>query len=163
MTEKQNKILTTAFLSGSAFCFVLGLLYPIMATKKQVLGLVLTFDEVRLIDSVRMFFDEGEWIMGSIILLFAILFPVWKYVETAGRILVPRRMPDRWGHALKYLDRWSMLDVFLVAVLILNANMDSSILVMKPKSGTTFLAIAVILRMLASDLWWAKWGKGATE
>jgi len=45
-----------------------------------------------------------------------------------------------------------MLDVFLVALLLLNFKMDSNIIVMKLKIGTNFIALAVILRMLSSYL-----------
>ncbi|MFC2119359.1 paraquat-inducible protein A, partial [Bacteroidota bacterium] len=51
---------------------------------------------------------------------------------------------------LHSIDKWSMLDVFLVALLLLNFKMDSNIIVMKLKIGTTFIAVSVILRMLSS-------------
>jgi uncharacterized paraquat-inducible protein A len=50
---------------------------------------------------------------------------------------------------LQPLDKWSMLDVFLVALLLLNFRMGSNIIVMKLKSGTTFIALSVIYRIIS--------------
>ena len=44
------------------------------------------------------------------------------------------------------------MTVFLVAILLVNFKMDSSIIIMKVKIGTTFIAISVILRMLSSSM-----------
>jgi len=43
-----------------------------------------------------------------------------------------------------------MLDVFLVALLLLNYKMDTNIIVMKIRIGTSFLALSIIFRMLSS-------------
>jgi hypothetical protein len=43
-----------------------------------------------------------------------------------------------------------MLDVFLVALLLLNFKMDSNIIVMKIKVGVNFLAISILIRMYVS-------------
>lgn len=43
-----------------------------------------------------------------------------------------------------------MLDVFVVAVLILNMKFDSSIIVSKLEAGTTLFAVSVVLLMTSS-------------
>jgi uncharacterized paraquat-inducible protein A len=43
-----------------------------------------------------------------------------------------------------------MLDVFVVAVLILNMKFDSSIIVSKLEAGTTLFAMSVVLLMTSS-------------
>jgi uncharacterized paraquat-inducible protein A len=53
---------------------------------------------------------------------------------------------------LSKLDKWSMIDVFLVALLLLNFKMDSNVIVMKLKTGTQFIAISVILRMITASI-----------
>ena len=52
--------------------------------------------------------------------------------------------------ALEIINKWSMLDVFVVAVLILNMKFDSSIIVSKLESGTTLFALSVVLLMTSS-------------
>ncbi len=52
--------------------------------------------------------------------------------------------------ALEIINKWSMLDVFVVAVLMLNMKFDSAIIVSKLESGTTLFAISVVLLMTSS-------------
>ncbi len=51
---------------------------------------------------------------------------------------------------LDIINKWSMLDVFVVAVLILNMKFDSNIIVSKLEIGTTLFAVSVILLMSSS-------------
>jgi uncharacterized paraquat-inducible protein A len=127
-------------------CFILGLMYPILSTKHQILGITLKYQEVRLFDSVRMFYREHDYFLAAIIFLFTVMLPVVKYIDLITKIFV-REM--RYGKFLQQLDKWSMLDVFLVALLLLNFKMDSNIIVMQLKIGTTFITLSVILRMIA--------------
>jgi uncharacterized paraquat-inducible protein A len=52
--------------------------------------------------------------------------------------------------ALEIINKWSMLDVFVVAVLILNMKFDSDIIVSKLEAGTTLFAVSVLLLMTSS-------------
>lgn len=121
-----------------------------MSTKKQVLGLVLNYEEIRLFDSIVLFYEGKEYLLGSIIFLFTIILPVFKYVEIGNRIFVLIRLPAKLDRLLHLLDKWSMLDVFIIALLILNFKMNSTILVMQIKVGTLFLAISIIVRMVCT-------------
>ena len=52
--------------------------------------------------------------------------------------------------ALEIINKWSMLDVFIVAVLILNMKFDSDIIISRLESGTTLFAISIVLMMISS-------------
>ena len=130
--------------------FILGLSTPIMATKKQLLGIVLDYQQIKLFDSVKIFYENGEFLLATIIFLFTIILPTFKFLEILNRALGLIRVPQRIDRLLHMLDKWSMLDVFLIALLLLNFKMNSTILVMQIKNGTLFLAIAILLRMLVS-------------
>jgi paraquat-inducible protein A len=147
----KNKI-SLVSLFFSIFFFILGLWYPILSTKQKVLGFVLDYKEVRLFDSVKMFYESNEYFLAIIILVFTILLPIIKFLELLNRefkIIIFTKTISKILHAL---DKWSMLDVFLVAILLVNFKMDSSIIIMKVKIGTTFIALSVILRMLSSTM-----------
>jgi len=148
----QNKLLISLILLASITFFVLGLIFPILATKQQVFGIVLKYREVRLFDSIRIFYETSDYLLAIIILLFTIVLPIIKFFELSNRILAIFNIPKRINHILHLIDKWSMLDVFLVALLLLNFKMDSNIIVMKLKIGTTFIALSVIIRMLSSHL-----------
>lgn len=146
----KSKLIILIVLAASIVFFVLGLTYPMMSTKKQILGLVLNYQEIRLFDSVKMFYESREFLMASIIFLFTITLPIVKYLEFINRIYSVIIIPKRINYILHLLDKWSMLDVFLIALLLLNFKMNSSIIVMQIKIGTAFLAISILARMLAT-------------
>ena len=148
----KSRYLILLLLLVSVTFFILGLSYPILSTRKQVLGLVLQYQEIRLFDSVKMFFESREYLLASIIFLFTIVLPVFKYLEIINRTLGLVRIPGRIDRVLHLLDKWSMLDVFLIALLLLNFKMNSTIIVMQIKSGTLYLAISIIVRMATTIL-----------
>jgi uncharacterized paraquat-inducible protein A len=127
--------------------FALGLYFPILATKHQILGFTLDYKEVRLIDSVKIFYDSSDYLLASVIFIFTIVLPIIKYLELMIRINTQKKTSF-----LSKLDKWSMIDVFLVALLLLNFKMDSNVIVMKLKTGTQFIAISVILRMITASI-----------
>jgi len=139
-----RKITGIAVLALSILCFALGVYFPLLATKQQIFGITLTYREVNLFDSIAMFFNDREYLLAGVILAFTFIFPVLKYIE-----LIIRLIKNNTNIAMQYLDKWNMLDVFLVALLLLNFKMDSKIIVMQLKIGTTFIALAVIFRILA--------------
>lgn len=132
--------------------FILGLSYPILSTKKQLLGVILQYQEIKLFDSVKIFFESNEVLLGSIIFLFTIFLPAFKFLEIINRAAGLIKIPQRTDKVLHLLDKWSMLDVFLIALLLLNFKMNSTIIVMQIKAGTIFLALSIVMRMLTTML-----------
>jgi uncharacterized paraquat-inducible protein A len=143
----MNKKISYLLLYSSIVFFALGLYYPILATKHQILGFTLDYKEVRLIDSVKIFYENSDFLLAGIIFIFTIVLPIIKYLE-----LIIRIKTNKKSSFLSKLDKWSMIDVFLVALLLLNFKMDSNVIVMKLKLGTQFIAISVILRMITTSI-----------
>ena len=131
-----------ALLAVSVTFYVLGLVYPLMSTKYQVLGIQLKHQEVTLFDSVRMFWESSEYLVASIILVFTFILPVLKYIELGLRLATGRQFLR-----LRSVDKWNMIDVFLVAMLLLNFKMNSRFIVMRLEMGTNFIALAVLTRL----------------
>ncbi|NDV58674.1 paraquat-inducible protein A [Bacteroides sp. 519] len=143
MTKDIKRILGTITLCVSFIFFVLGVYYPLFSTATKI---VFKFrsNDMNLFDSVKFFFDNNEYFLAIIILFFTFIMPLLKYIELT--ITVIRNKAPRFSHAL---DKWNMLDVFLVALLLLNFKMNSNIIVMDLKIGTTFIALAVIFRIIS--------------
>lgn len=147
--KKPNKFLTSrnlaavAFLTASVVFYILGLCYPLMSTKYQVLGFALKHQEVTLFDSVEMFWESSEYLVASIILVFTFILPILKYIELALRLGTGRQFLK-----LQSVDKWNMIDVFLVAMLLLNFKMNSRFIVMRLEMGTNFIALAVLTRLV---------------
>ena len=141
------KVIRILILLGSIVFYVLGVVCPIMATKYSLIGISFNNNEVNLLDSVKIFYESGDFLIAGIIFVFTVLFPLLKYIELS--------MDMFFGKSMKYsanLDKWNMLDVFIVAMLLLNFKMNSSIIVMELRIGTTYLAMSVILRILLGIL-----------
>jgi len=143
MTSETKKTLAITTLTISIVFFVLGMYFPLLSTYKQ---LIIKFDyqEMNIFQSIEMFFVAGEYFLASIILVFTFIVPVVEYIGLVFRIMFNKKT----GKVLQNLDKWNMLDVFLVALLLLNFKMNSIFIVMQLKVGTTFIAIAVIFRIL---------------
>ena len=146
--QEMKKRLTPRMLAAAALLvvsvtfYVLGLVYPLMSTKYQVLGIQLKHQEVTLFDSVRMFWESSEYLVASIILVFTFILPVLKYIELGLRLATGRQFLR-----LRSVDKWNMIDVFLVAMLLLNFKMNSRFIVMRLEMGTNFIALAVLTRL----------------
>jgi paraquat-inducible protein A len=124
-----------------------------MVTRSQILGFTINRQEIRLFDSIVLFYNNGELTLAMVILVFTIVLPIAKYVELLYRITVPNHYQKGYSKLLQALDKWSMLDVFVIALLIMNFKMNSLIIVMDLMSGTTYLAISIVLRMGVSLSW----------
>lgn len=138
-------------LAASVLFFILGLLHPIMETGYRLGPVRLSHEYIYLSTSFRYFMDKGEWFVGSLLLFFTIIFPVIKYVFlilTLAGIKLPRQKIT--STALEIINKWSMLDVFVVALLILNMKFDSEIIISNLGHGTTYFAISVVLLMTCS-------------
>ncbi|SRX56221.1 paraquat-inducible protein A [Aequorivita sp. CIP111184] len=142
------KYIITLFLSFSIIFFILGLTYPLLVTKQQVFGVILKYQEIKLFDSVKIFYKNNDYLLAAIIFLFTIILPIIKFLELLNRNLIFYAVPKKISHILHSLDKWSMLDVFLVALLLLNFKMDSNLIVMKLQIGTTFITLSIITRMI---------------
>ena len=73
-----------------------------------------------ILEGIRSMFDEGSIFIGGVVLLFSVVFPVWKlgvYFMAAARRArgLDTGASVRW---VNQLGKWSMLDVFVLAVLV---------------------------------------------
>ena len=73
-----------------------------------------------ILEGIRSMFEEGSVFIGLVVLLFSVVFPVWKlgvYSMAAARWSRGLETGDtvRW---VNQLGKWSMLDVFVLAVLV---------------------------------------------
>ena len=138
-------------LSVSILFFAMGFMYPLLQTGYGIGPFTLKRDYIYLSTSFRYFFDKGEVFVGLLLLFFTILFPILKYIFLLLTLLGQRFPRQHYiSTILEIINKWSMLDVFVVAVLILNMKFDSTIIISKLETGTTLFAISVVLLMASS-------------
>lgn len=146
MNKSIFKISIISLYAASLVFFVLGLTTPIM---KTAMFLGIRQQKIYLTNSIQYFYEEGEWFVGSLLLVFTIIFPILKYGITLLNIL---EINIKKGRLIEYfteiISKWAMLDVFVVALVIINMKMESIIIVSKLQVGTTYFAVSILLLML---------------
>ncbi len=149
----DKKALAMAFLLVSLLFFAMGLMFPLMQTGYGIGPITLRSEKIYLFTSFRYFFEQGEIFIGGLLLFFTIMFPTLKYIFLF-LILTGKKFPKhgRINTILEIINKWAMLDVFVVAVLILNMKFDSDIIITRLEAGTTLFGVSVLLMMICSFL-----------
>lgn len=147
---QKHTLFALVFFLASLVFFVLGLLYPVMSSD-IMMGWVQE-KQVYLIDSVRLLWDKGELFLGWLILLFSIVFPILKYIVVGLKVLhVPYPGHQRIGALLDVINKWAMLDVFVVALIIINMKTGHSLVFsMNVEVGLNYFAASIVLLMLCN-------------
>lgn len=72
--------------------------------------------------------EQGEWFLFVLISLFSIALPLYKLAllwRMVDRLAGTRDLPARKVRQLVVLGKWSMLDVFVVALLVVTLKIDA--------------------------------------
>lgn len=153
MNKNANWWIAVILISTSILFFILGLTHPILETGYGFGPIRLVQDFIYLSSSFRFFMNNGDWFVGSILLFFTIIFPIIKYL-----FLVLTLAGFQFSRSkitvgiLEIINKWAMLDVFVVALLILHLKFDSVIIVSNLEIGTTYFALSIVLLMICSLL-----------
>lgn len=149
MKKFLPKLPPIALYLASIVFFVLGMIHPIMSTTM----FLLSKKEIYLIDSVEFFFDEGELFIGLLILIFTFIFPILKYIYLGLKLIgIQFKGSKISAIIIDIINKWAMLDVFVVALIIINMKMNSALINSTLKAGASYFAASVLLLMVCS-LW----------
>src|SRR5688572_6901490 len=113
--DPKNFFIPLALLASIGF-LGLGLFLPVITLQE----LVFWKNTFSVVSGIHSLYDEKHYILALIIFFFSILFPIYKLV-VLGRIWFTRLDDQKrksYLHWLGILGKWSMLDVFVVAVMI---------------------------------------------
>ena len=104
-----------------------------------------------LLGIIKSLFEDGSYFLGVIIFLFSVVFPVLKIVLCAVALV-----PSIKGHAkrniikaVSYVSKWSMADVFIVAVIIVMFKAKGFNFKFVAEAGIYFYAASAILSSLS--------------
>ncbi len=106
-----------AAIALAAALFAAGLSLPIMSIDRFFL-----FEErVSIISALMALAEDGEWLLAGVVGLFSIVFPIFKlalawWLWQISDLTNPGL--GRWLEILSTVGKWSMLDVFLAALVI---------------------------------------------
>ncbi len=99
--------------------------------------------------------ETGSWFIAIIIFLASILIPILKLIVLLYLSLTASQKSNRifktqLYHAIEYIGRWSMLDIFLLAVLVAIMKLGPWTSV-QAEIGSLMFALVVIFTMIASS------------
>ncbi len=134
-----------------------GLVAPLMTVTlhkefEYIGDVVLSFESKSLLGSVMKLWEGGEIAVALVILLFSILIPLFK---TLSLMFVALVIENRFAHGIvtffKWVGKWSMLDVFVVATLLVYLTSNGSdVSHAEVQVGLYFFLAYVIVSMLVS-------------
>ncbi len=150
--RKPNSIARTwaLVLTALVLSFPANLL-PIMQV--DMLG---TVDASTIMDGIIYFFHEGSYGIGIVILTASILVPCFKII---GLILILLSIHFRWRtwlrhkailfRIIEFIGRWSMLDIFVIALLQVLVNFGN-LTAIRADAAVPYFAGVVLSTMLAA-------------
>tara|TARA_B110001454_G_scaffold124375_1_gene116047 strand:+ start:30763 stop:31338 length:576 start_codon:yes stop_codon:yes gene_type:complete len=98
--------------------------------------------------------DDGSWPIALIVFLASLVIPILKLLALFYLALTAEngshpKFKTRLYHIIEAIGRWSMLDIFLLAVLVAIVKLGRWTTV-EPEPGSYMFAMVVIFTMLAS-------------
>lgn len=128
---------------------VVALTLPFMSIEK----LVFWQDHFTLMASIKGMWENEHRFLAAIIFLFSIVFPFAKLIALAVIWFTPMKHDHRKPalHWLGVLGKWSMLDVFVVALVIVMTQ-SKGFVDAEANSGLYVFSAAILLSMLVSIL-----------
>ena len=135
-------------LLAALVCFFAGIFLPFTAVTK----LWLFDNQISVVHGLKVFWNAGELFLFLILLVFTICFPLVKINALIALWLYPGLTADQAKAFYKFvshLGKWSMLDVFVVAILVLTLK-SSSLASIRVGSGFFLFFISVMLTQFSS-------------
>ncbi len=138
----------SVLLAASFACNIAMLFLPFMDLRAGV-----TSDPYSLVNSIKMLWGAGLYVLAALVVGFSMVFPFAKLGVLAGICWAGRL--DRRGRRLlgwvEKLGKWSMLDVLLVCIILALAS-GQLLVGAKPLIGIPVFVAAILLSMVAGEL-----------
>lgn len=142
--QRLQRIYIPLGLAAAFVLLILGLFLPVMHLKE----LVIFKSTFSVVTGIQGLFHEGHYGLAIILFLFSVVFPIFKLAALcalwSGKMVARKR--ERFLHWLAVLGKWSMLDVFVVAVTIVITKI-SKLAAAEPRAGIYFFCASVVLTM----------------
>lgn len=132
---------------ASFVLLLIALSLPLMTVEKMVFWK----NDYSVITGVHGLWEQGQYALAVILFFFSIVFPVFKLAMLAviWTVRLAERKRQAVLHWLGILGKWSMLDVFVVAILIVLVKLGPLAKV-RPQQGVYWFAAAILLSMITS-------------
>lgn len=143
-------IIINLLLLCSLVALVVGVIAPLLTLQK----LYFIENTISLISTIQTLYNDNEWLLFIVISLFSVCIPIIKIVSLLMITNIdfePGSFLDKTLSLIETLGKWSMLDVFVVALLLVSLKLGALAKV-EVHYGLYVFAFSVILTMGLS-LW----------
>ena len=142
---------TWALVIAAAMLYIPANLYPVMTIKISGRG-----DPHTILGGAMALFEAGSYSSGILVIFASVTVPLFKIVGLIYMLLSIRsrsvwRLRDRtvMYRIIEVVGRWSMIDMFMVSILVALVNLGVLALV-EPGVGAICFAAVVVLTMVAA-------------
>lgn len=141
-----------AWWMAGVLAYVPANLYPMLETR------TLFQDEAStIVGGAIELYAHGSWVVATVVLLASVGIPVAKFLSIAFLALTVTHKAElsqinrhRLYHVVEYIGRWSMIDVFVVAILA-SLVQFSSVASVAPGPASLTFAASVVFTMLSAQ------------
>ena len=141
-----------AWLIAGMIAYIPANLYPMLLTSTLT-----ERSESTIIGGVVELFEYGSWGVASIVFIASVMIPVGKFiaimylaVSVQRKSKANRHERHRAYEVVEFIGRWSMIDVFVVAILSALVQLDT-IATINPGIAAVSFALSVIFTMLSAQ------------
>ncbi|MGA8261815.1 MAG: paraquat-inducible protein A [Arenicellales bacterium] len=135
------------FLLGAALAFGVGIRAPMLTLTKWIL----VHNTYSVLSGIWEFYLEHNYPLFALLALFTLVLPTVKLALLFYSWNRPRAANRRLLRWIDVLGKWSMLDVFVVAILITSVKLGS-LATTELHYGLYVFAASVVMMMLASHV-----------
>lgn len=163
-TESLQKV--WAWLIAGMIAYIPANLYPMLLTSTLV-----ERSESTIMGGVIELFEHGSWGIATIVFVASVMIPVGKFIAIIYLALSVQRHSIANRHerhkayeVVEFIGRWSMIDVFVVAILSALVQLDT-IATINPGIAAMSFALSVMFTMLAAQAFDARliWDTNRTQ
>ncbi|MEO1205683.1 MAG: paraquat-inducible protein A [Pseudomonadota bacterium] len=142
-----RRFLLSLAILGASVCLALGITLPVIKLTKYV------FWETQhsLLSTVEVLLRDQQWFLGLTVLIFSIIFPVFKllYLLSISTLPAVEIRRQRWRlRAIEWLGKWSMHDVLVLALMIFFIK-SQGLYDATSVNGVYFFTAGIVLMILA--------------
>jgi paraquat-inducible protein A len=141
---------TVALTISAALLYLPANLLPVLRIEIALKGT----QENTILSGVAQFWQDGDYPVALIIFIASVMIPLLKFFSVGALCL--GAYSGRWPRAMTqlyrltdYIGRWSMVDVFVVAILVGVVQLGS-VMTIYPGGGALAFAGVVVLMMIAA-------------
>lgn len=144
-----RRIDVIVLLLAASVTLYVGLSRPLITVEKAVFFRT----EYSVWGGVVGLWDDRSFLLAAVVFFFSFVFPIAKLALLTWIWFVPTTSAWRlrWLRALAALGKWSMLDVFVVAILIVATKLGPLALV-TAKPGVYYFCAAILTSMITTLL-----------